>query len=620
MKVKKVIAPQGALYLSDIEEYASELPDNCLFHKGKTGCGGTTIALKNNIDTIICVPFRSLIFNKLNMTGGYPYEILGVCQQENGSQVTDERILEYINSQHVRKIMTTYDSLLRVVELMEGASGVSLGGFRLIIDEYQILFSSYGYRYTAARKVLDSLCKFSHVTFMTATPIQKDFLFHELRRFDIEEVHWLEEPSTQVKIKVTNSVIQMTKQEINATSQPDVNFHFFINSVKLIAQIIKHANLDAQVTRIVCADNRPSKGKTNQEKLPDGFRVGRITDPVLKYNFYTCCAFEGCDIFDECGKIIIVSDSNNIHTLLDIKTSIPQIIGRIRNSQYRNTITHICSMLRPKEMMEMGYRLENLNFMFSEAKDFVADVNNMNKTKHRKAVSDFYDFYRNNSFSAQGYDYLFWNAKRNILQCDRAMFDLEKYNISIVRSLYFLPTKLRLAYSKEGFTCELERSYLEPVESESGCTRTSFRESFKKYVSLKEEESSMCYFFTEREQDVIARWFPLIPQAYVVLGKERVETLNYNQSKIKQELLTRECSSNKERVRRLFLESYSYGETITGANVKTKLQEIYGRLSLRIAATAKQIESYFSVRHKTIRVQGVSTRVYILVETLFPES
>ena len=91
-------------------------------------------------------------------------------------------------------------------------------------------------------------------------------------------------------------------------------------------------------------------------------------------------------------------------------------------------------------------------------------------------------------------------------------------------------------------------------------------------------------------------------------------------SKIKKELLTRECSSNKERVRRLFLESYSYGETITGANVKTKLQEIYGRLSLRIAATAKQIESYFSVRHKTIRVQGVSTRVYILVETLFPES
>ena len=115
MKVKKITAPQGAQYLSDIEAYANELPDNCLFHKGKTGCGGTTIALKNNIDTIICVPFRTLIFNKLNTTDIYPHEILGVCQQENGSQVTDERILEYINSQHVRKIMTTYDSLLRVV-------------------------------------------------------------------------------------------------------------------------------------------------------------------------------------------------------------------------------------------------------------------------------------------------------------------------------------------------------------------------------------------------------------------------------------------------------------------------------------------------------------------------
>lgn len=58
-------------------------------------------------------------------------------------------------------------------------------------------------------------------------------------------------------------------------------------------------------------------------------------------------------------------------------------------------------------------------------------------------------FIKNNSFSAQGYDYLFGMIEEGF-QCDRAMFDLEKYNISIIKGLCFRPTKLCLAYSKEG--------------------------------------------------------------------------------------------------------------------------------------------------------------------------
>lgn len=42
----------------------NELPVNCIFNKGITGCGGTELALRNEKHTIIAMPFISLVANK----------------------------------------------------------------------------------------------------------------------------------------------------------------------------------------------------------------------------------------------------------------------------------------------------------------------------------------------------------------------------------------------------------------------------------------------------------------------------------------------------------------------------------------------------------------------------
>ena len=49
-------------YLSEIPNF--KLPSKVLINKGKVGCGGTTVALTDNRDTIVCVPFVNLIKNK----------------------------------------------------------------------------------------------------------------------------------------------------------------------------------------------------------------------------------------------------------------------------------------------------------------------------------------------------------------------------------------------------------------------------------------------------------------------------------------------------------------------------------------------------------------------------
>lgn len=45
-----------------------ELPKNCIFNKVITGCGGTTIAMKDNDYYVIVCPTVELIINKLGIT------------------------------------------------------------------------------------------------------------------------------------------------------------------------------------------------------------------------------------------------------------------------------------------------------------------------------------------------------------------------------------------------------------------------------------------------------------------------------------------------------------------------------------------------------------------------
>ena len=69
-------------YLGEVPEFKENgLPAGYLIDKGKVGCGGTSIALENDKDTIICVPFISLIKNKMqkyNIDG--KVNVLGVYE------------------------------------------------------------------------------------------------------------------------------------------------------------------------------------------------------------------------------------------------------------------------------------------------------------------------------------------------------------------------------------------------------------------------------------------------------------------------------------------------------------------------------------------------------------
>jgi hypothetical protein len=53
--------------------------------------------------------------------------------------------------------------------------------FFLLVDEYHLLFNSYSFRHKAIKKLLAIAANFERVTYMSATPIEEEFILEEIK-------------------------------------------------------------------------------------------------------------------------------------------------------------------------------------------------------------------------------------------------------------------------------------------------------------------------------------------------------------------------------------------------------------------------------------------------------
>ena len=123
---KQIIAPEAATYLS---EFMTEIPANCIFNKHLTGCGATELALRNEIPTIIAMPYVSLVKNKTL----YRQDSLNVLGVYSG--VSNTAIADYLQIHNPMKIAATYDSLPRVVDTLKQIGKNPYKDTFLLVDE-----------------------------------------------------------------------------------------------------------------------------------------------------------------------------------------------------------------------------------------------------------------------------------------------------------------------------------------------------------------------------------------------------------------------------------------------------------------------------------------------------
>lgn len=295
-----------------LNEVCSTIPSHKLINKGITGCGGTTVELKAKRSSIILCPTKNLVTSKA--TGDY----LGIT-----GDVSNSTIKNYIYSDvKYKKLIATYDSLSRIMEIVPNYSE-----YFLLIDEYHLLFNDYSFRSDVILFILNNFKKFRDWAFLTATPLKDEFILEELK--DIPQLTYEWEGSSKVNISIRDTCF-IQKELFNLIElYKDRNLHIFLNSVSTIYKITE--KLDSSTFRVVCAENSKTKIKN----------FSKINSPVKKYNFYTSCAFEGCDIYDPDGYCIIMSDTNISTTILDISTKIRQVCGRLRDSKYKDQCTLI---------------------------------------------------------------------------------------------------------------------------------------------------------------------------------------------------------------------------------------------------------------------------------------
>lgn len=348
-KERIIIQSDNKRYLSEIKEFKNGLPHG-IVNKVLTDVGGTYCAINCNSNYIVVVPFKDLA-NSIEADTNNKYNVFKLY-----GGIYKTKYNDYIANNDIKKIVVTYDSFKKLTSWLK-QSGEELNDYKILVDEYHLILEDMDFRDTAINNMIDTLREYKHYTFLSATPINTVFEFDWLKQLKYYEINWGDTIKIIPKRVRTANVYQTTSNLIKRflsgvklnTIDNEIEqvkeLHIFINSIEGIATICNTTKLAPDQVKIVCAE------RIRNTMLLDKYSIGSITEPNKPINFYTKKGFQGCNIFSNNGLIVVVSDARKEHMLIDIETTLTQIVGRIRyNKQsknvFRNKLYHIYSTNR----------------------------------------------------------------------------------------------------------------------------------------------------------------------------------------------------------------------------------------------------------------------------------
>jgi len=609
----KIINAGGAKYLGKIPGF-TDLPPNCRFNKVLTGSGGTTVALENDVPYVLCMPYVSLIKNKMEWCTEHNVTALPVY----GEMVGSEDIAEFDG----KKIMVTYDSLHKVVEGL----GSRVQDYKILVDEYHLLINSGAFRYRAVNEVLKLYPRFGEHVFMTATPVRTEFLPKILQLVPEVSVKWdnLELVTLDYSVLehdqlypvVANIAYEYT------TGKYDGNAYFFLNSVQGIIDItyhLKKVDVTHEDVRIVCADNQDNK-KRLRETIGAKYVIGQLSDFPKKLNFITSTAFEGSDLHDEDGITYIISDGRKDNTKYDIMTTVPQIIGRNRIAKKKNWAKIIYSPSPYYEMEESVY-VEYVKKKLEVAHETVKSYHSLVDPVARK--------YMLQGIKQEDSTYLVVHGSDIEVNETAKCAKMQQY-AALHHTYYVKRDSEGKPLQDEGFREESVNGVpyklnsippddirLNRLES----VRLGIqRKSFKELVDLYHYWNNPYQIIPESdEQDkkLIEKLYPLIPHAINAIGYDKIVALKYHQKQVRAEVLKSKTLNNPAKVRDL-LDSYTYrkGKKIPLSQVKEDLQEAFDMLGIAQKPKATDLKSVFGVKPCKVAVNGERVNGYKIIGKL----
>lgn len=544
------------------------IPSDCILSKRIPGCGATTLELITDRNSIIIVPNVPVIQSK-EKKEPYPK---GVYED-----VTVSEVVTYLKENNRYKIMTTPESFGKIKVACKKCGINIYSKFFLLLDECHQLVEDSGFRKKIVLPMADFF-RFKNKAMVSATPL--GFSDPRLKKFDTLEVRTDYDYRQDITVINTDNTTKAIGEYLKSHQNGTVCF--FVNSVTQIYSIMKHFKLLEDST-VYCS----SESLGNLRKGYDFTNVYTewSAETMKKYNFFTGRFFSAFDLeLTYKPDLVMITDPYlSPYTMLDVDTDCIQICGRFRKGI--NSATHIyrvnpkrCDMC--KEQME-----QYIHEMEIRYKTLLLHYNNADNKEDRMAFGHALE-------TCHFRKYLYPNLTKNWfkIDCDvTEAFVKCKYKSEQTMTdwyndcHYFIPTF-------EVCNCDENDEKMEIILS----ARTA-RDRNKKIVEIlskfEQPLSENAFIFINK----IRKMYPLMVEAFELLGKEGIEEQNYNQQKIKEKIIMKQRKGN--RAIRLIKNSFKVGNSYTNDYIKNELTRIFDMLEIHPERTVKgsMIKDYFQV-------------------------
>ena len=570
-------------YLSDVMD---KIPSNCILSKKIPGCGATTLELDTNRSSIIVVPNVPVIVSKCNK---YP-NLLGVYEGVNIG-----KIINYLNNNRTRKIMTTPESLCKVKSACERCGINIYTDFFLLMDECHQLVKDVDYR-TDIVTPMNDFFRFNCKALVSATPIEfSDPRFKE-SGFEVVEITADYDYRQEITVTHTYNIAKAVGEYLESHNG---TICFFINSVVEIYSIMNHFNL-LEDSAVYCAPK--SRYKLKAEYGFANAHTEWSADTMKRYNFFTGRFYTAFDLeLPYKPDLIMLTDPFNAeYTMLDVETDCIQICGRFRNGI--NSATHILRtnpeiIVKAREQVEweisaheFAYTIINTLYNNADSKESRFAFGTVLETLPFRKFQ--YEDFTKNWFAID-------NEINEVLVQGRyqtLLFIQEWYS----SCHFFNPTFTRCEYDEEDAKLKIVRA------------ARSVKDKRKKMVQILDEieepQSEYALDFTNNMRKID----PFIVDAYEVLGKERIEELKYNQKKINEDMILAERKGNK--VVRLIKNYFRVGNDYLNDTIVNKISEFFERLNIHPEKKIKP--SIILDYYQAVQIKKNGKRGYRLVSEL----
>ena len=570
-------------YLSDVMD---KIPSNCILSKRIPGCGATTLELDTNRSSIIVVPNLPVILSKCNK---YP-NLLGVYEGVNIG-----KIINYLNNNRTRKIMTTPESLCKVKSACERCGINIYTDFFLLIDECHQLVKDVDYR-TDIVTPMNDFFRFNCKALVSATPIEfSDPRFKE-SGFEVVEITADYDYRQEITVTHTHNIAKAVGEYLESHNG---TICFFINSAVEIYSIMKHFDL-LKDSVVYCAPKCRNKLKAEYDFT--NAHTEWSADTMKRYNFFTGRFYTAFDLeLPYKPDLVMLTDPFNAeYTILDVETDCIQICGRFRNGI--NSATHIYRV-NPEIIVKSR---EQVEWEISAHEFAYTTINTLyNSADSRESRFAFDSALRTLPFRKFQYEDFTknWFAIDN--EINEVLVQGRYQTLLFIQEWYsschfFNPTFTRCEYDEEDAKLKIIRA--------ARSVKDKRRKMVQLLSEIEEPQSEYALDFTNNMRKID----PFIVDAYEVLGKERIEELKYNQKKINEDMILAERKGNK--VVRLIKNYFRVGNDYLNDTIVNKISEFFERLNIHPEKEIKP--SIILDYYQAVQIKKNGKRGYRLVSEL----